>query len=168
LVLSGINAGANVGVNVFYSGTVAAAVEAAMCGVPAVAFSAVVVNGGTDFQRVERLSRRVLEQLLDEGLAPGDLINVNIPLLGAGRPRGVRLVRQSTAELEDEYHRDVDHAGLETYRLGQEYSFAPGRDDTDVVCLAEGYVTITPLRVDMTDRERLSGFKRRRWENLEF
>ena len=167
LVLSGINAGANVGINVFYSGTVAAAAEAAMCGVPAVAFSATVVNDGTDFQRVGHLCRGVLELLLDEGLAPGELINVNIPLLEPGRPKGVRLVRQSTAELEDEYHRDVDHAGRETYRLGQEYGFAPGRNDTDVVCLAEGYVTITPLHVDMTDHKRLSGLERRQWENLQ-
>jgi len=89
LVLSGINAGANVGVNVFYSGTVAAAAEAAMFGIPAVAFSAALHDNQPltpeQFAAVAAHCRRVLNQLLARGLAPGDLINVNIPPL-TGQP----------------------------------------------------------------------------------
>jgi 5'-nucleotidase len=163
LVLSGINAGTNVGVNVFYSGTVAAAAEAAMCGIPAVAFSACMTGGEVDFARIARLCRWVLQQLLEKGLEPGDLINVNIPCLGPGRPVGVRVVPQSTAELEDVYHRFVDEDGREAYRLGDEFSFVRGQDNADVPSLAEGYVTITPLHVDMTDRARLKSLAGFHW-----
>jgi 5'-nucleotidase len=165
LVLSGINAGANAGINVFYSGTVAAAAEAAMNGIPAVAFSARMTDP-IDFGRVAALCRWVLQRLLADGLARGDLINVNIPSLGAGRPAGIRVVRQSTAELADFYHRQDDGDGRESYRLGEEYSYAPGQDDTDVAALAEGYVTITPLHVDMTNHDRLAGLETAHWEEL--
>ena len=158
LVLSGINAGANVGVNVFYSGTVAAAAEAAMLGIPAVAFSAGYDQAGDeiDYARAGAICRHVLDQLLAAGLQRGDLINVNLPTLKPGWPVGIRVVPQSTAELDDVYHHSVDSSGRETYRLGDNYSFAKHYDDTDVACLADGYVTVTPLHVDMTLHSRLS------------
>jgi 5'-nucleotidase len=156
LVLSGINAGANVGINVFYSGTVAAAAEAAMLHLPAVAFSAAVGGEELDFDRVARLCRWVLDRLLDWGLARGEVVNVNVPVLGPGRPRGLRIVPQSTAEVEDFYHRQDHPQGLESYRLGDSFNFAPAEGLADVACLEEGYVTVTTLKVDMTDHARLA------------
>jgi 5'-nucleotidase len=156
LVLSGINAGANVGINVFYSGTVAAAAEGAMLHLPAVAFSAALGGQEVDFDRVGRLCRWVLDRLRDWGLEPGHLVNVNVPVLGAGRPRGVRVVPQSTAGVEDSYHRHDHPEGLEAYRLGDSFNFAPSGELVDAACLEEGYITITPLKVDMTDHERLA------------
>lgn len=155
LVLAGINAGANVGIHVFYSGTVAAAAEAAMLGLPAVAFSAAAGDGEINFPRVGRLCRWVLDRLLLWGIQPGQLVNVNIPALGPGRPRGVRLVPQSTAGVEDSYHRHDHPEGLESYKLGHHSNFAAVTDPTDVTCLEEGYITITPLKVDLTDPARL-------------
>ena len=155
LVLAGINAGANVGINIFYSGTVAAAAEAAMLRLPAVAFSADVGAQEVDFDRTAGLCRWVLDRLLACGLHPGQLVNVNIPLLGPDRPRGVRVVPQSTAGVEDSYHRQEHPQGLESYRLGDSFNFAPAEGPTDVACLEEGYVTITPLKVDLTDPPRL-------------
>lgn len=167
LVLSGINDGVNVGVNVFYSGTVAAAAEAAMLGIPAVAFSAAIGTGDLDyFARVGKVCRKVLEQLLAVGLASGDLINVNVPDLSAQSgeiPRGVCVVAQSTAELEDVYHLQQSGADVEVYRLGDEYTFAPGQQNTDAARLAEGYITITPLHVDMTNHDRLAALLRNDW-----
>lgn len=163
LVIAGLNAGSNVGINVFYSGTVAAAAEAAMLGLPAVAFSAETANGEADFPAAARVCRRVLEHLLSAGVGPGELINVNVPLLGEGRPVGVRVAAQSTAGIEDAYHRHVGHDGAESYRLTDEYSFTAEQENTDVVALAEGYVTVTPLHVDMTDRRRLDDLAGRDW-----
>ncbi len=163
LVIAGLNAGSNVGINVFYSGTVAAAAEAAMLGLPAVAFSAETVNGETDFPAAARLCRRVLDNLLGAGVGPGELINVNVPLLGEGRPAGVRVAAQSTAGIEDAYHRDVGRDGAESYRLTDDYSFADEQENTDVVALADGYITVTPLHVDMTDRRRLDDLTGRDW-----
>ena len=109
-----------------------------------------------DFGRVARLCRWVLDRLLAWGLHAGQLVNVNIPVLGPDRPRGVRIVPQSTAGVEDSYHRHEHPEGLESYRLGESFNFAPAEGPTDVACLEEGYITVTPLKVDMTDRERLA------------
>jgi len=165
VVLSGINAGANVGVNVFYSGTVAAAAEAAMLGIPAIAFSAGYEDDpeAIDYPRAGRLCRWVLDHLLAAGLKDGDLINVNLPPLCPGRPVGVRVVPQSTAELDDCYHDAVDHLGRKAYRLSDSYSFARRHEDRDVDALHDGYVTITPLHVDMTLYERMAELARRDW-----
>ena len=164
LVLSGINAGANVGVNVFYSGTVAAAAEAAMLGIPAVAFSKVANERGVDdFRPAARLARWVLDQLPAEGLVAGDLINVNLPDPSNGPIRGVRVVPQSTAGIEDIYHAHPSRDGRESYRLGDDYAFLGSEENTDVVRLHEGYITITPLHVDMTNHDRLAAMAHRQW-----
>ncbi|MCK4276310.1 MAG: 5'/3'-nucleotidase SurE [Phycisphaerae bacterium] len=162
LVLTGINVGANVGINVFYSGTVAAAAEAVICGVPAVAFSACMTGGEVDFARIAKLSRWVLDQLPLTGAAP-ELINVNIPALGPGRPLGVRVVHQSTAEIDDVYHPHADDAGRQAYKLADQYSFVAAGDDSDVDALAAGYITVTPLKVDMTHHEKLADLSAIKW-----
>jgi 5'-nucleotidase len=171
LVLSGINAGANVGINVFYSGTVAAAAEAAMLGTPAVAFSAAMTGGEVDFARIARLCRFVLDRLLEgkgaaRKLSAGSLVNVNIPALAPGVPRGVRVVPQSTAGVEDIYHRHEHPQGLESYKLGDTYNFTDPAGQTDVTCLEEGYITVTPLKVDMTDHAALAALAKKPWPPL--
>lgn len=162
LVLAGINAGSNVGINVFYSGTVAAATEAAMLGIPAVAISA-SLTGEVDFSRFSQLARKVLACLLATGLRSGDLISVNLPPLVEGNPKGIRVVRQSTAGLEDVYSRHLIE-GVESYRIGETYDFAPSDSDNDVIRLAEGYVTLTPLHIDRTDHRRLDELSACRWK----
>ncbi|MBI5723659.1 MAG: 5'/3'-nucleotidase SurE [Planctomycetes bacterium] len=164
LVLSGINAGANAGINVFYSGTVAAAVEAAMCGIPAVAFSAGMTGGPVDFARTAKLCRWALDRLLaGAGLRKGDLINVNIPPNKPGWPLGVRVAHQSTAGLDDSYVKCFEENGKASYRLSDDYDFAHKHDQTDVHGLGEGYITITPLRFDLTDYDGLSALEKITW-----
>ena len=163
LVLSGINAGTNVGINVFYSGTVAAAAEAAMLGLPAVAFSAEIADGQADFAAAARLCRWVLDQLLSARISPGQLVNVNIPALGPGRPVGVKVIHQSISGLEDIYHRHEAADGTVSYKLGDEYRFIESEAASDASCLAEGYITVTPLKVDMTDYARLEELSRHPW-----
>ncbi|MCD6303927.1 MAG: 5'/3'-nucleotidase SurE, partial [Planctomycetes bacterium] len=168
VVLSGINAGANVGVNVFYSGTVAAAAEAAMIGIPAVAFSAAYDDRPEeiDYARAGRTCRWVLERLLAAGLRKGDLVNVNLPPARPGWPAGVRVVPQSTSELDDAYHAGTDESGTRTYLLSSSYSFVRRHDETDVGGLTDGYVTITPLHVDMTCRDRMSELSELPWNDF--
>jgi len=162
LVVSGINSGANVGVHVFYSGTVGAAAEGAICGVPAAAFSAEGPDGRFDMPRIASLCRGVLDGLLAAGLEGGDLINVNVPILRPGVPRGVRVGRQSPADVVESYHQRTDSAGCDTYELA-EYSFPAGRGDNDVDLLRAGYITVTPLRVDRTAEGRLAELAGVRW-----
>ena len=165
IVLAGLNAGANVGVNIFYSGTVAAAAEAAMCGIPAVAFSAEIVGGQVDFAAAARLCRWVLDNLLQEELAGREVINVNVPGLGRDRPAGVRVVRQSSADLEDVYQ-VAESDGRRHFRLVEHYGFGPAAADTDVAALAEGHITVTPLQVDMTKHGRLESLALRQWPDM--
>ena len=133
--------------------------------IPGVAFSA-AMSEDVNFTKIAELCRWVLGELLGQGLKKNDLINVNIPALGPGQPRGVRVVGQSTAELEDVYHRHVDDEGRETFRLGDMFDFGPGKDDTDVAALADGFITVTPLHVDRTDRQRLEDLQQRPWDKL--
>ena len=164
LVCTGINAGANVGINVFYSGTVAGAAEAAMFGIPAVAFSADTSGGVIDYPRASRLCRWILQRLLDAGLSSGDLINVNLPALQPGRRPQVRIAPQATVEMQDTYHHRLDEQGRETYRLGDDFGFASKSEGCDVDLLEAGYITITPLQVDMTDHGKLSRLGNIQWD----
>jgi len=162
LVLAGINAGANVGINVFYSGTVAAAAEGALFGVPSVAFS-LAGGGQMDYPRAGRLARWVLDGLLAEGLGGGELINVNLPALWRGNPRGVKLVPQGTAAIEETYQRSRDEEGRLLFRLTDYYEQSRQDGENDVTALAEGFITVTPLHSDLTDRQRLEKLRRYRW-----
>lgn len=166
LVLSGINRGANIGINIFYSGTVAAAAEGAMLGFPAVAFSVEIPSDGSepDYGRAACYCRRILDILLADGLTRGDLVNVNIPDLTRRQPRGVRVTPQSTAgvEVEDEYILQARSGQERSYRIGDKYELRH-QDHTDVAYLAEGYITITPLHIDMTNHDRLASLAHKDW-----
>ena len=156
LVLAGINRGANVGVNIFYSGTVAAAAEAAFEDIPAVALSAEVGETEPDYAAVAAHCRSVLDRLLAGGPGAGELVNVNVPALGPGRPRGVRVVSQSAAKVVDTYLPRSSPAGCNGYRISPDYEFLPSAAGTDVAALADSYITVTPLRMDLTATDDLA------------
>jgi len=168
LVLTGINDNSNVGVNLFYSGTVAGAAEAAMMGIPAVAFSAASSGPPPDYARAAVFCRKVLDHLLATGMSPGDLINVNIPNLAVSDwPTGVGVVHQSDGEIQDTYFHQIGPDGRETWRLSEDYDYGPNhREDSDVVCLREGMITVTPLRLDMTREDRLKELAQVDWSDV--
>jgi 5'-nucleotidase len=157
LVLSGINRGANDGICVFYSGTVAAAAEARILGVPAMAFSAKVAHGQVDFDQAKTWCTTVLRDVLANGPTPEMFLNVNFPNLRRPEwPVGIRWARQSRAELLDHYETlQANAAGERVYQLGGDYDLGDDGEDSDSVYLAHGYVTITPLRIDLTDQATL-------------
>jgi 5'-nucleotidase len=157
LVLSGINRGANDGICVFYSGTVAAAAEARILGVPAMAFSAKVAHGQVDYVQAQAWCRTVLAEVLATPISPEMFLNVNFPNLCRPEwPLGVTWARQSRAELLDHYEAlQTNAAGERVFQLGGDYALGEDGADSDSIHLAHGYVTITPLRIDMTDRAML-------------
>ena len=167
LVVSGLNAGANVGINVIYSGTVAAAVEAAFFRIPSLAFSLELNRADDHHQLLECMTRaadvagRVLRQALDLGLLRGIVLNVNIP--AGASPKGVRFVKQSTVGIDDCYHRSQDDQGCVSYTMGQDFRFNDSVLDTDVQALAEGFVTVTPLHFDLTNHEQLHILSDNQW-----
>ncbi len=164
LVLSGINAGANVGVNVYYSGTVAAAAEGALLGIPSIAFS-LETGQEIDFALAAKHCRGVLDGLLALPIGRGDLINVNIPLLKEGNPRGVKVVPQSTAAISESYHRQ-DEGQRMIFRMTDYYEHGPQHAETDVTAMGEGYITVTPLHSDMTNRTRLGQMTQFHWPKV--
>jgi len=157
LIVSGINRGANVGLNLYYSGTVAAALEGAFMHVPSVAISQ-ALDDTMDFNLCARYGMQALQACLP--LKPGDVININVPRFSQGKPRGIKVVPQSTIGFHEYYeaHPAEDPAMVFQLKGGQ-----PNRDKapTDTMLLTQGYVTVTPLRSDMTHHERLSEFDSR-------
>ena len=147
LVVAGINHGANVGINVYYSGTVAAAMEAAFLRIPSVALS-VAAEEHTDFERAAEHGIAVLKRLLP--LQAGDVMNVNVPLLSAGKPRGVRVVPQATSGFHE--------TGEFVFRLAGGAPRAE-KEPADTTTLADGYITVTPLKPDMTDHKKALALK---------
>ena len=152
LVVSGMNAGANVGINVIYSGTVAAAREAAILGVPAIATSLHVGDwDAIDWARAVSHARTVIDGLLGHGLPEAALVNVNVPILDGGRePRGVRVVRACSLAVDARYER-----AAEGYRICSTMAFPRHDPGTDVEALFAGYVTLTPLQHRLTDAAAL-------------
>jgi 5'-nucleotidase len=165
LVVSGINSGANVGINVIYSGTVAAALEAAFLGLPAVALSLFMrKDRPPDYAVAAALSRRVIDQLLAAGLGPGQAASVNLPNLWPGEsPAGVRICRQCTRPWVDTYDRREDPRGQVYFWNTAVFSLNTDETDTDVAYLRDGYITVTPLMFDLTDRPLLERWRGARW-----
>jgi 5'-nucleotidase len=165
LVVSGINSGANVGINVIYSGTVAAAIEAAFLGLPAVALSLYLRNDvPTDYARAAVLSRECIEQMLEAGLEKGQVASVNLPAIRADqRPAGVKVCRQCTRPWVDTYEKRLDPRGRPYFWNSSVFSLSTDESDTDVSYLRDGWVTVTPLQFDLTDHRLLERWKGKRF-----
>ena len=162
LVLSGINAGANAGINVLYSGTIAGAMEGALFGVPSIAFS-LELSDELDFAKAGLVARMVLDHYLAIGPVPGMCLSVNIPALDKGWPRGVRVAPQAPVNWEEHYVKKVDEQGNAIYWLDGRLPHHGSCPDSDLAAVREGYVSITPLRADLTDRDRFAAVAGWRW-----
>ncbi len=166
LVVSGINDGANVSINVLYSGTVAAAAEGALLGFPAVAVS-MERSPEMHFAEAARIARRVIDRLLETGLKPGELVNVNIPSLKRGQPKGIRVATQALTGMVDHYIVTENPDGSRHYVLDGDFPEMEHGHETDLHALSEGYVVITPLHCDLTDIRRLDRMERIDWGPLD-
>jgi 5'-nucleotidase len=162
LVVSGLNSGANVGINVIYSGTVAAAIEAAFLGLPSAALSLHLgSNGPPDYGRAAKLAKQALDRVLKIGLGKGQVVSINVPNLKAEEsPAGMKIVRQCTRPWVDTYDRRVDPRGREYFWNSSVFTLGATEEDTDVAALRDRYVTITPLEFDLTDHEVLGRWRR--------
>jgi 5'-nucleotidase len=159
LLVSGINQGANAGINVYYSGTVAAAMEGAFLGIPAVAMS-VSHEEQMDFEKAAHHCVTILKQLMP--VKKGNVININIPQLSKGEPKGVRVVPQSSKGFKEYYIRQTNEQGQTVFQLAGEHHASDG-NPTDTTSLGEGYITITALAPDMTDHNKTNELKQIKW-----
>ena len=166
LVVSGMNAGANVGINVIYSGTVAAAIEAAFLGLPSIAVSLYLRNEiPTDYARSASYGRDAIELILAAGLKAGQVASVNIPpLRPRENPTGIKVVRQCTRAWVDTYEERRDPRGRLYYWNNTVFTLGDSEDDTDVAALRDGYITITPLQFDLTHYPLLHEWQGKEWK----
>jgi 5'-nucleotidase len=151
VLVSGLNAGSNAGINVLYSGTVAAAIEGAFFRVVSIACSLESSRSRPpDFPEGAVLARQVIDRILARRPASGTLFNINIPDLEMGPVKGVRIVPQNVAPYVETYDRRTDPRGRVYFWSNPGFSCPAPHPDTDVAALAEGYITVTPLQFDLT------------------
>ena len=149
-VVSGINHGPNMGEDVFYSGTVAAAIEGVLQGVPAVAAS-LVTRDQTDFRAAADTVGNVMRQVLSRGLVRRLLLNINVPHRPAAELKGVRITRLGTRVYEDTLVRKVDPRGRDYFWIGGEDPVWQPEEGTDFQTVHDGYVSVTPMQLELTD-----------------
>ena len=166
VVVSGINPYANIGHDVTYSGTVTAAMEAVITGkVAAMAVSLDTPEFNTDildYSTAAKVARRVVEKIMTEGLPEGVFLNVNVPYLTETQLKGYLVTRQGLRVYRDKLERRVDPRGRPYYWIGGEAPTGVPEEGTDFGALKAGYVSITPLQLDLTACEALE--KMRQWE----
>lgn len=166
LVVSGINPNANIGHDVTYSGTVTAAMEAAIGGVPGLAFS---LHAPEEFHRTldygpaARIAHRIVTQIIKTGLLPTLLLNVNIPYLADDQFKGILVTRQGLRVYRDRLDRRVDPRGRPYYWIGGDSPTAIPDEGTDFGALEKGFVSITPLHLDLTDFQALKSLGEINW-----
>lgn len=154
MVVSGINPNANLGHDVTYSGTVTAAMEGAIWGLPAIAVSLDAPeyhSGGLDFTTAARAAGHVARAVIEHGVPDKTLLNVNVPYCTEAELRGYLVTRQGLRIYNDELVRREDPRGRPYYWIGGAVPSGVPDEGTDIGALAEGYVSITPLHLDMSD-----------------
>ena len=150
LCVSGINHGSNSSINIIYSGTMSAAMEASLEGIPSIGFSLSDFSHHADFTAAAYYAKYVVEQVLKKGLPQYTLLNVNIPKLPLSEIKGVRISRQARAKWEEEYLERLDPSGKPYYWLTGKFVNHDHGQDTDEWALANGYVSVVPVHHDLT------------------
>jgi 5'-nucleotidase len=167
LVVSGINAGANLGHDVTYSGTVTAAMEAVIAGIPGIAVSLETVDGHfgeIDYEPAARIAAKVVRQVIENGLTHEVLLNVNVPFLPDDKLRGIVLTRLGLRVYHSRLDERIDPRNKPYYWIGGDAPTGVPERGTDVGALAEGFVSVTPLQLDLTAYRALTDLNTWQWD----
>lgn len=156
LCVSGINHGSNASINIIYSGTLSAAMEASLEGVDSIGFSLLNYSFDADFGAAKVYVRQIMEYALEHGLGPTRLLNVNIPYLKEADIQGIKVCRQANARWVEEFQEAIDPRGQKYFWLTGKFENDDPGEDTDVWALTNGYVSVVPSRHDMTHYEALA------------
>ena len=155
ICVSGINHGGNLGDDATYSGTVAGALEATILGVPGLALS-LVAREHFDFTEAAQFAVTAARKVLTEGLPEGTLLNINIP---PGEIKGVRVTRQGIKNARTVISEHIDPRGKPYFWIGEEYFRTNSAEGTDYQAVESGYISVTPLKSDMTDHRALTAIE---------
>jgi 5'-nucleotidase len=159
LVVSGINHGSNASINIIYSGTMAAVLEAAIDGIPAIGFSLCDYMPDADFTHVEEWVTMIARKVLDEGLPKGVCLNVNIPRKSDQPLKGIKVCRQAEARWVEEFEERKDPYGRTYYWLGGRFVNGDSRPQTDEKALADNYISVVPVNFDFTAHDYVDTLK---------
>lgn len=150
LCVSGVNHGSNSSINVIYSGTMSAAVEAGIEGIPAIGFSLLDYDWNADFEPIKNAIKTIASQVLENGLPEGVILNVNFPKLKEDEIKGIKVCRQAKAFWKEEFDKRKTPQGKDYYWLTGEFINQDNGEDTDEWALANGYISIVPVQFDLT------------------
>lgn len=150
LLVSGINHGSNASINVIYSGTMAAVLEACIDGIPAIGFSLNDYSHDADFSHVDSYIESITHKVIKEGLPEGICLNVNLPAISENPIKGIKVCRQSHARWVEEFDSRHDPRGAEYHWLTGRFENDDNREDTDQMALENNYVSVVPVHYDMT------------------
>ena len=159
LCVSGINHGSNSSINVIYSGTMSAAIEAGMGGIPAIGFSLLNYNWDADFSAAESYIKTLCLKVMEKGLEKGIVLNVNFPDLTKKDIKGVRVCRQANANWVEKFDKRQSPMGRNYYWLTGEFINQDKGEDTDEWALEEGYISVVPVQFDLTAHQYLKELK---------
>ena len=162
MVISGINNAANLGDDVLYSGTVAAAIEGRYLGLPAIAFSLVTKRGQNKqryFETAQFYIKKIIQNLQNNPLPKDTILNINIPNLSIAEVKGIQVTRFGNRHKAENTVQDTDPRGRRIYWIGAAGPEADAGEGTDFHAVKNGYVSITPMQVDMTKHSEIDSLK---------
>jgi len=150
LCVSGINHGSNSSINVIYSGTMSAAIEAGTQGIPAIGFSLLDYSLDADFSHSKEFIKRIVSECLKNGMPEGVVLNVNIPKISNSKLKGIKICRQANGVWEEKFDKRTNPLGRDYYWLSGKFVNNDKGEDTDEWALENEYVSITPTQYDLT------------------
>jgi 5'-nucleotidase len=159
LCISGINHGSNASVNIMYSGTMSAAMEAAMEGIKAIGFSLCDFSFEADFTATRHYASQMIAWALENNMDECKLLNVNIPKLPLSEIKGVKVCRQAEAKWSEDFLENTDPTGKKYYWLTGKFNCDDRAHDTDIWALDNGYISIVPCHHDLTQHKALNYYK---------
>ncbi len=159
LLISGINHGSNATVNLLYSGTMAAAIEGCMSGIPSIGFSFNSFAENADFSSISPYVQQIISHVLNKGLAPHTCLNVNLPAVPKEQIKGIKVCRQGLGYWNEDFQKRVDPHGKPYYWMMGEYISTDNDPETDEIALQNDYVTVVPISYDMTNYDALHSLK---------
>ena len=150
LCVSGINHGPNSSINVIYSGTMSAAIEAGIEGVPAIGFSLCDYSWEADFEQAGEHIKKIVSEAISNKMPQGVVLNVNIPKLTTSKIKGIKISRQARANWKEKFDKRTNPMGKHYYWLTGEFELLDKGEDTDEWALANGYISVVPTQFDLT------------------
>jgi len=153
LVVSGINHGSNSSINVIYSGTMSAAVEAGVEGLQSIGFSLADFSWDADFSQAKEFIQQIVKKVLQNPLPKGIVLNVNIPKLKKNEIKGIRVCKQADAKWEESFDERINPHGKKYFWLTGYFNNMDNSANADEVALSEGYISVVPVKFDLTAHE---------------